>query len=104
MALTNANTAFGAAEQGIRLEMSDLDRFGAIWIDSETLRKNWIFDPGHWIVNEGYWTVSEGYWTVNEGYWTVNEGYWTVNEGYWAVNEGYWTVNHDKEVLCACVE
>ena len=36
MALTDANPAFGPAEQGIRLEMSELDRFGAIWIDSDT--------------------------------------------------------------------
>ena len=36
MALTDANPAFGLAEQGIMLEMSRLDRFGAIWIDSDT--------------------------------------------------------------------
>ena len=39
MALTDANPAFGPAEQGIMLEMSDLDRFGAIWIDSDTFEK-----------------------------------------------------------------
>ena len=39
MALTDANPAFGPAEQGIRLEMSELDRFGAIWIDSDTFEK-----------------------------------------------------------------
>ena len=36
MALIDANPAFGPAEQGIVLEMSRLDRFGAIWIDSDT--------------------------------------------------------------------
>ena len=39
MALTDANPAFGPAEQGIMLEMSELDRFGAIWIDSDTFEK-----------------------------------------------------------------
>ena len=39
MALTDANPAFGPAEQAIMLEMSELDRFGAIWIDSNTLEK-----------------------------------------------------------------
>ena len=39
MALTDANPAFGPAEQGIRFEMSELDRFGAIWIDSDTFEK-----------------------------------------------------------------
>ena len=39
MALTDENLAFGPAEQGIRLEMSRLDRFGAIWIDSDTFEK-----------------------------------------------------------------
>ena len=39
MALTDANPAFGPTEQGIMLEMSELDRFGAIWIDSETFEK-----------------------------------------------------------------
>ena len=39
MALTDANPAFGPTEQGIMLEMSDLDRFGAIWIDSDTFEK-----------------------------------------------------------------
>ena len=37
MALTDANPAFGPAEQGIMLEMSEIDRFGSIWIDSDTL-------------------------------------------------------------------
>ena len=45
MAPLSANPAFGPAEQGIMLEMSKLDRFGAIWIDSDTLEKL-IFDPG----------------------------------------------------------
>ena len=36
MALTDANPAFGPTEQGIMLEMSGLDQFGAIWIDSDT--------------------------------------------------------------------
>ena len=36
MALTDTNPAFGTAGQGIRLEMKEFDRFGAIWIDSET--------------------------------------------------------------------
>ena len=36
MALTDANPAFGPTEQGIMLEMSELGRFGASWIDSET--------------------------------------------------------------------
>ena len=40
MALTDANPAFGPAEQGIRPEMSEIDRFGAIWIDSDTFEKN----------------------------------------------------------------
>ena len=39
MALTDANPAFGPAEQGKMLEMSRLDRFGAIWIDSDTFEK-----------------------------------------------------------------
>ena len=39
MALTDANPAFGPTEQGIMLEMSELDRFGAIWIDSDTFEK-----------------------------------------------------------------
>ena len=39
MALTDANPAFGPAEQGIMLEMSELDRFGAIGIDSDTFEK-----------------------------------------------------------------
>ena len=36
MALSDANPAFGPTEQGIMLELSELDRFGAIWIDSDT--------------------------------------------------------------------
>ena len=44
MALTDANPAFCPAEQGIMLEMSKINRFGVIWIDSDTL-KNCIFDP-----------------------------------------------------------
>ena len=36
MALTDANPAFGPTEQGIMLEMIEIDRFGAIWIDSDT--------------------------------------------------------------------
>ena len=36
MALTDANPAFGPTEQGIMPEMSEIDRFGAIWIDSDT--------------------------------------------------------------------
>ena len=36
MALTDANPAFGPAEQGIMLEMNEIDRFEAIWIDSDT--------------------------------------------------------------------
>ena len=36
MALTDANPAFGPTEQGIMLELSELDQFGAIWIDSDT--------------------------------------------------------------------
>ena len=39
MALTDANPAFGPTEQGIMLEMSELDRFGAIWIDSDTFEQ-----------------------------------------------------------------
>ena len=39
MALTDANPAFGPTEQGNMLEMSELDRFGAIWIDSDTFEK-----------------------------------------------------------------
>ena len=39
MALIGANPAFGPAEQGIMLEMSELDRFGTIWIDSDTFEK-----------------------------------------------------------------
>ena len=39
MALTDANPAFGPTEQGILLEMSKIDRFGAIWIDSDTFEK-----------------------------------------------------------------
>ena len=39
MALTDANPAFGPTEQGIMLELSELDRFGAIWIDSDTFEK-----------------------------------------------------------------
>ena len=39
MALTDANPAFGPTEQGIMLEMSELDRFGAIWTDSDTFEK-----------------------------------------------------------------
>ena len=39
MALTDANPAFGPTEQGIMLEMSELDRFGAIWIDSDTFER-----------------------------------------------------------------
>ena len=39
MALTDANPAFGPAEQGIMLEMSEIDQFGAIWIDSDTFEK-----------------------------------------------------------------
>ena len=39
MALTDANPAFGSTEQGIMLEMSEIDRFGAIWIDSDTFEK-----------------------------------------------------------------
>ena len=46
MALTDANPAFGPTEQGNMLEMSELDRFGAIWIDSDTFEKNWNFDAG----------------------------------------------------------
>ena len=36
MALIDANPAFGPAEQGSMLKMSDIDRFEAIWIDSDT--------------------------------------------------------------------
>ena len=39
MALTDANPAFAPAEQGIMLEISEIDRFGAIWIDSDTFEK-----------------------------------------------------------------
>ena len=39
MALTDANPAFGPAEQGIMLQMSDMDRFGANGIDSDTFEK-----------------------------------------------------------------
>ena len=39
MALTDANPAFGPTEQGNMLEMSELDRFGAIWIDSDRFEK-----------------------------------------------------------------
>ena len=39
MALTNANPEFGPAEKGIMLEMSEIDRFEAIWIDSDTFEK-----------------------------------------------------------------
>ena len=39
MAQTDTNPAFGPTEQGIRLEMSETDRFGAIWIDSDTFEK-----------------------------------------------------------------
>ena len=39
MALTDANPAFGPTEQGIMLEMSELDSFGAIWIDSDAFEK-----------------------------------------------------------------
>ena len=46
MGQTDANPAFGPTEQGIMLEMSEIDRFGAIWIDSGTFEKNRIFDPG----------------------------------------------------------
>ena len=46
MALTDANPAIGPAEQRIMLEMSEIDRFGAIWIDSDTFEKYLIFDPG----------------------------------------------------------
>ena len=45
MALTDANPAFGPTEQGIMLEMSELDRLGAIWIDSDTFEKNSDFRP-----------------------------------------------------------
>ena len=46
MALTDANPAFGPTEQGIMLEMSEIDRFGAIWIDSDTFEKIEIFYSG----------------------------------------------------------
>ena len=39
MALTDANPAFGPTEQGKMLERGELDRFGAIWIDSDTFEK-----------------------------------------------------------------
>ena len=39
MAPTDANPAFGPTEQGIMLEMNEFDRFGAIWIDSDTFEK-----------------------------------------------------------------
>ena len=39
MALTDANPAFGPAEQGIMLEMGEIDRCGAIWIDSDTFEQ-----------------------------------------------------------------
>ena len=39
LALTDANPAFGPNEQGIMLEMSEIDRFEAIWIDSDTFEK-----------------------------------------------------------------
>ena len=42
MALTDANPAFGPTEQVIMLEMSEIDRFGAIWIDSDTF-ENFTF-------------------------------------------------------------
>ena len=47
MALTDANPAFGPAEQGIMLEMSELDRFGTIWIDSDTFEKIGILTLGN---------------------------------------------------------
>ena len=36
MVLTDANPAFGLAEQDIMLEMNEIDGFGTIWIDSDT--------------------------------------------------------------------
>ena len=46
MALTDANPAFGLTEQGKMLEMSELVRFGAIWIDSDRFLKQFNFDAG----------------------------------------------------------
>ena len=39
MALTDEIPAFGPTEQDIMLEMSEIDRFGAIWIDSDTFER-----------------------------------------------------------------
>ena len=46
MTLTDANPAFGPTEQVIVLEITEIDRFGAIWIDSVTFEKKLIFEPG----------------------------------------------------------
>ena len=59
MALTDANLAFGPTEQGIMLEMSELDRCGAIWIDSDTfanLRFSTMENPSSRAQKSGLWS------------------------------------------------
>ena len=59
MALTDANPAFGPTEQGIMLEISEWDRFGAIWIDSDTfenLRFLTLVNPSSGAQKSGFWS------------------------------------------------
>ena len=63
MALTDANPAFGPTEQGIMLEMNEMDRFGSIWIDSDTfenLRFSILANPSSAAQKSGFW--SSGNW------------------------------------------
>ena len=59
MALTDANPALGPTEQGIMLEMSESDRFGAIWIDSDTFenfRFSTLANPSSAAQKSGFWS------------------------------------------------
>ena len=59
MALTDAKSTFGLAEQGIMLEMSELDQVGAIWIDSDTFenfRFSTLANPSSGAQKSGFWS------------------------------------------------
>ena len=59
MALTDANPTFGPIEQEIMLEMSELDQFRAIWIDSDTFenfRFTTLANPSSEAQKSDFWS------------------------------------------------
>ena len=57
--LTDANPAFGPTEQGIMVEMSEIDQFGAIWIESDTF-ENFGFST---LANLSSGAQKSGFWS-----------------------------------------